>query len=941
MDNFFQDSDTNNYGYNQNNAFGTHQGENEKQTGGGANFDDFPDFDPNQKDADHDNSGVDSDGGYYEPKQESYPPKEDELWNNYNPTGTTKFDDAIKKNDTSSFGNNPFKTKTFKQPDFYNDDEYSNNNYFEKENQNTKNPFVKNPVEIPEVNKPVLNTNFDNQDYGQFNYQYAATAFQTSSQIPHSPENQVPKSPENKEKQSFPSYFDTVPAKVEVSEPKTSFFEPPKQIIREDPVKAAVQQSVSFKHEERSETKPNKREFTPPKTWRPPSENSSPGRVIDNEGHTLDIRCSIHKEEFIERICINPKYPKKKLLCWECGVDDSKEIQKYRSDVIPITKYSMQAIQEYLNRESSLPETLKNSFVNIDKSKQLYSKEMEEGFIQIQTTLTKIKENIANRLGEIEKKILDVGKEKMELLKLNDEYIKNTANTYYPQNTEKLSQTSLIMTLTGLENENDFDKFILSLKPSVNPDSQDFQNYFRLIHDKTANQNEKLPPKEHFVELEKKSAKLIQLLEQINANVDSIKSFVCDQFESSFNIEDITNTRVAKANNLTEDNISTLFSLNKLINENTRFRLTFEKKFSEPTCKSINCLAIIENDIIAAGTLDRKIHLWKISTSEYLETIAANEDVVSGLYTFKVANSDLKNRTPKASNFEEDSITTLISTGGKFDNNILIWDVSWAYNYTRGRIKERQSSTLVRRLEGQGSGITAVLPMLDGVTLISGCYDGKICVWNTLKSKLLGTINHHKSNVSALRFLRCKTRYASASWDKTICIWKITYKDISDKINDRKIFEGCELEKIIDPNFKVMALNASIHKKNWIVFGGSINRIIVWDIDSGRLIKEFEVENNNITEVLLVEDELENKMIVLGVCENDDVIRGWSTNYNETDLLNFESYNLKNRSKVYINKSYGNGSVMQLVQDGRLRLAAINCSEDQSLVSLFEAELGI
>ena len=87
-----------------------------------------------------------------------------------------------------------------------------------------------------------------------------------------------------------------------------------------------------------------------------PSNISTIGRDIENEG-SLDIKCSIHPNEYIERICINPKYSKKRLLCWECAVDQSKELQRYRNDVIPITKYALQNINEYCSENKKpLPE---------------------------------------------------------------------------------------------------------------------------------------------------------------------------------------------------------------------------------------------------------------------------------------------------------------------------------------------------------------------------------------------------------------------------------------------------------------------------------------------------------------------------------------------------------------------------------------------------------
>jgi len=80
----------------------------------------------------------------------------------------------------------------------------------------------------------------------------------------------------------------------------------------------------------------------------------------------------------------------------------------------------------------------------------------------------------------------------------------------------------------------------------------------------------------------------------------------------------------------------------------------------------------------------------------------------------------------------------LLSTGGKHDSTIMIWDISWTHPYLRGQLRQKQHSNLIRRLDGDHSGVTAVMPVLDGCTIVSGGYDGKISVWNVLKNKMLG-----------------------------------------------------------------------------------------------------------------------------------------------------------------------------------------------------------
>lgn len=51
--------------------------------------------------------------------------------------------------------------------------------------------------------------------------------------------------------------------------------------------------------------------------------------------------------------------------------------------------------------------------------------------------------------------------------------------------------------------------------------------------------------------------------------------------------------------------------------------------------KYINCLLVLNNDIIATGSKDKTIKLWKIKTFELIITLLGHKDNVCCLSTFE------------------------------------------------------------------------------------------------------------------------------------------------------------------------------------------------------------------------------------------------------------------------------------------------------------------
>ena len=719
-------------------------------------------------------------------------------------------------------------------------------------------------------------------------------------------------------------------------------FESPKRVTVSDRIETlTIDSEYSIHHHH---TPVGAKNITDPQRIR-----ASTPRRFANTGSSLDIKCSVHPDEYIDKVCTDPNYPKKRLLCWECGVDESKEMQKYKFSTQPIAQYAFEKLQEYseVSKAVKVPRELETSLFNIQSTEKNLSQNLTENISAVKQSLNAIKAELLGKFEEIEKALDEVAEEKTALFRSNREFFEKTLDRYYPATQrQNIPQDVLVNQVLSLENEVDFENFMDSLRPAINTTSPELKNYMKVVSHKVdeLSKNIKLPNQTTFSDLYSKNLTINQLQEQLIINLNGVKGSVHDLLDSAYKIEDISKTRIVVSSTLTEDNMNVTYPLNKISEELLRYRLAFERKFTEPDSRNINCVTVIDNQVLAAGTADQVITLWNIADGENLESIVAHDEYISGLCPYKMAVSDIRDKKSHANNLKEDFITLLISIGGKYDTTILFWDISWTHDYIQGMIINKQQSRLVRRLEGKGSGITALMPTLDGITLVNGTYDGRICVWNVIKNKLGGEIKQHKSAVSSLKMMRCNQRFASASLDKTICIWKIMYKKARGNPKaktSRKVFQGCELEKMLDPGFIVLCLGSSIVNKSWLAFGGGMNRLVIWDVDTGKLVKEFESDKKHLAEIVMIEDKNTDKMVIFGACDDDDVIRAWDSDYKENTQIVHESYNIKNRDKIYINKAATNGNVLQIVQDGAIKIAALNNMKNKSSVSLWEVKLGV
>jgi WD40 repeat protein/subtilase family serine protease len=146
-----------------------------------------------------------------------------------------------------------------------------------------------------------------------------------------------------------------------------------------------------------------------------------------------------------------------------------------------------------------------------------------------------------------------------------------------------------------------------------------------------------------------------------------------------------------------------------------------------------------DGSLIASGSVDYTIKLWRVSDGALVRTLTGHTSGVSSVA------------------FSPDG--SLIASGSG-DRTIRLWRVS--------------DGALVATLTGHTSGVSSVAFSPDGSLIASGSGDRTIRLWRVSDGALVATLTGHTSGVSSVAFSPDGSLLASGSVDRTIRLWRVS-----------------------------------------------------------------------------------------------------------------------------------------------------------------------
>jgi WD40 repeat protein len=208
---------------------------------------------------------------------------------------------------------------------------------------------------------------------------------------------------------------------------------------------------------------------------------------------------------------------------------------------------------------------------------------------------------------------------------------------------------------------------------------------------------------------------------------------------------------------------------------------------------------------LAAGTVDKQIHVFDVSRNEVLRTMSGHIQIVKGLA------------------FSPDG---KILASGSLDKTIKLWDSS--------------TGNEIRTLSGHSAGVTSVAFSPDGLILASSSWDASVIIWDVHSGNLLQKLSGHTDKVNSVAFSPDGSLLASASDDGSVRLW-----DAQTGKLDRSLPEvNARVESLaFSPDGKFLASGAS---RNHLSKSSHYGGIRVWDLEVMSAVSAFEKYRGNI-----------------------------------------------------------------------------------------------
>ena len=325
------------------------------------------------------------------------------------------------------------------------------------------------------------------------------------------------------------------------------------------------------------------------------------------------------------------------------------------------------------------------------------------------------------------------------------------------------------------------------------------------------------------------------------------------------------------------------------------------------------CLIAVTDDLLAVGSKDNTISLWKVSNNSKIGVLEGHKGSICSLASMKSVKGSY-----------------LFSGSDHEDGSIIVWDL---------QNLNKLEDCMVNKLIGHNAAVVALIALQDSQTIISGSYDKEILIWNIYSGKTIQKLAGHNSSITSLNLTKDQNKFISASLDNTINIWKLNYKENLGT----KSFESCYLEKTMKNNCFICSLNCLTDSKT-VVTGSKDGKIKFWNIELGETERVLTANLGPIVELLVIDSnnndssnnkrEIMNNIVTISCSSKDQ-------NLVFTNVSNGNNGIIDIQSKVFIEYGCGVNPKLQLIRrsEGELQMVVINQSEREKVFSVWNVKM--
>jgi WD40 repeat protein len=330
---------------------------------------------------------------------------------------------------------------------------------------------------------------------------------------------------------------------------------------------------------------------------------------------------------------------------------------------------------------------------------------------------------------------------------------------------------------------------------------------------------------------------------------------------------------------------------------------------------AISCTCMTPDALFAvSASEDNTLRVWDLKSGNCIQTIEKTTDNVQLLINRSAFNVDVH-----GGNYTKNYIKSIcVSSDGQYA-------VAVTASESKMKVWDLKSGLCIRTLEGHTDGVTNVVIMPDGHSVVSGSKDGTIKVWELMSAKCLRTLEGHLSKVNSVCITADGKHIVSGSEDKTIRVWEWKSGQCLHVLEGHTGSITCV--NLTPDNQRIVSLSED-------------QSLRIWDPENGKCLRTIEGHTDGVTCVSLTPD---GKNLITGSDHSisagiDDSLRVWDLEDGRCLQILKGFSTTRGISCIFVTPD-GQNALIGVKGSSKLQIWDLKCCKRLQILEIPQAEL--